>query len=64
MCHIMLLTERLEADASRNSRESLTPPCLKPTYQIEINHDEDSGTDFLKQQKKMLVTHESQREMP
>lgn len=48
MCHIMLFTERLEADASRNSRESLTPPSLKPTYQIEINHDEDSGTDFHK----------------
>jgi len=46
--NVMLFTERLEADASRNSRESLTPPILKPTYQIEINHDEDSGTNFHK----------------
>ncbi|KAL7028727.1 hypothetical protein ACKWTF_005978 [Chironomus riparius] len=38
--------ERLEADASRNSRESLTPPCLKPTYQIDMNHDEDSETSY------------------
>ncbi|KAG5683478.1 hypothetical protein PVAND_012756 [Polypedilum vanderplanki] len=36
--------ERLEADASRNSRESLTPPSLKPAY--KINHDEDSETSY------------------
>lgn len=43
--------ERLEAEASRNSRESLTPPISKPTYQIDINHDEDSGTE----EKKSLL---------
>lgn len=35
--------ERLEADASRNSRESLTPPSLKAAYKINHDNDEDSG---------------------
>lgn len=35
--------EKLEADASRNSRESLTPPCLKAAYKISHDNDEDSG---------------------
>lgn len=41
---VCVYIERLEADASRNSRESLTPPSLKPAY--KINHEEDSGSDF------------------
>lgn len=43
---IVLFLDKLEADASR-SRESLTPPSLKPAYKIEINHDEDSGERIL-----------------
>lgn len=48
-----LFLDKLEADASR-SRESLTPPSLKPAYKIEINHDEDSGEIENRREMKLL----------